>query len=105
MSLEERLRSLLSEARRAGASVVHLIADTHPRIRKEGELLPLESHGIVSREELDQIITLIVPDADTRRELDRRGEGQFRVQLDPEHSLSATVYRSREQWRLVLWLT
>jgi Tfp pilus assembly pilus retraction ATPase PilT len=105
MTVEERLRSLLSEACRAGASVVHLIADTYPRIRKEGELLPLESHGIVSREELDQFVTLIVPDPDKRRELDRRGEGQFRVQLDPEHSLSTAVYRSREQWRVVLRLT
>ena len=92
--------SLIQEARRMGASDLHLTCGGAPVVRLAGRLLPL-AVSPVTASQLAEFVTLL-PDV-TRQQLERRGEvdcawswGQERYRLN--------IYRQKEQYAMAVRL-
>ncbi len=104
------LQGLLEDARRAGATALHLIPDSPAYIRLGREMRPLDPEDHPSRpprtlsaEDLETLVEALVP-APKRETILRQGEGEFSIETTPGHTVPFSVFRAQRAWRVVILL-
>ncbi len=108
--LPDALKALLEDARRAGATALHLIPDSPAYIRLGPDMRPLEPTDdpaspprTLSAEDLAALIEALVP-APKLETILRQGEGEFSIETTPGHTAPISVFRAQGAWRAVVLL-
>lgn len=111
MTILESVGRLLDEAESLGATALHLIPGTVPRVRVGKELRPLEvsardaastpsPDGSLSAGEIVSLVEAVVP-PDEMDTIKAHGQGELVLKISENHRHSATVYRASEEWHVV----
>ena len=103
MNYEQELKDLLSTVTLEGGSDLHLSEGRHPTVRINGILIPLVKKPILTHEDIDSLLNLMIDDAARKRFLDNK-ELDFSYQFNPEARFRGNAYIQRGAHTIALRL-
>ena len=103
MNYEQELKDLLSTVTLEGGSDLHLSEGRHPTIRVNGILIPLVKKPILSHEDIDSLLGLMIDDGARKRFADTK-ELDFSYQFNPEARFRGNAYIQRGAHTIALRL-
>lgn len=103
MNYEQELKDLLATVTLEGGSDLHLSEGRHPTIRVNGILIPMVKKPILTHDDIDSLLNLMIGDASRKRFLDNK-ELDFSYQFSPEARFRGNAYIQRSAHTIALRL-
>ncbi len=103
MNYEQELKDLLGTVTMEGGSDLHLSEGRHPTIRVNGILIPMVKKPILTHEDIDSLLNLMINDDSRKRFLDNK-ELDFSYQFSPDARFRGNAYIQRGAHTIALRL-
>ncbi|MEI6042010.1 MAG: PilT/PilU family type 4a pilus ATPase [bacterium] len=103
MNYEQELKDLLSTVTLEGASDLHLSEGRHPTVRVNGVLIPLVKKPLLTHDDIDSLLNLMIDEASRKRFLDNK-ELDFSYQFNEVSRFRGNAYIQRSAHTIALRL-